>query len=68
MKEFRLYQDLTDYEKEDENSFSVGNVLDLESYDSSNCTKLLESLCFVCSPISRFIERGRGVTLLRIDF
>ena len=43
MKEFRLYQDLTDYEKEDENSFSVGNVLDLESYDSFNCTKLLES-------------------------
>ena len=43
MKEFRLYQDLTDYEKEDENSFAVGNVLDLESYDSSNCTKLLES-------------------------
>ena len=45
MKEFRLYQDLTDYEKEDENSFSVGNVLDLESYDSFNYTKLLESRC-----------------------
>lgn len=68
MKEFRLYQDLADYEKEDENSFSVGNVLDLESYDSSNCTKLLESPYFVCSPNFRFIERGRGVSLLRIDF
>ena len=64
MKEFRLYQDLADYEKEDENSFSVGNVLDLESYDSSNCIKLLESPCFVCSSIFRFVERGRGVTLL----
>ena len=68
MKEFRLYQDLADYEREDENSVSVGNVLDLESYDSSNCIKLLESPCFVCSPIFRFVERGRGVTLLRIDF
>ena len=43
MKEFRLYQNFVDYEKEDENSFFVGNVLDLESYDSSNCIKLLES-------------------------